>query len=155
MDVNKCRVPLQRGDTLHSRRAVSPLMRLVKGEKSTIQVIERFGSVSPQLWGKTPWRWSGAFYLSSYSTNLLRGFADQRLFRVPPSCKCTIHLQKSLPSSPFEQVPTAQQLVSLTAIVARRQESQEMSTGIRVTVNPQSRIELKFIRRNDDVGLAC
>ncbi|GFV24029.1 hypothetical protein TNCV_235981 [Trichonephila clavipes] len=34
MDVCKCIVPLWHGDTLHSHRAASSLMRLVEGEES-------------------------------------------------------------------------------------------------------------------------
>ncbi|GFT32717.1 hypothetical protein TNCV_2641331 [Trichonephila clavipes] len=36
------------------------------------------------------------------STNLTRGLADRRLFRLPPCREGTIHLQTSVPSARFE-----------------------------------------------------
>ncbi|GFV20211.1 hypothetical protein TNCV_4195091 [Trichonephila clavipes] len=62
----------------------------------------RFGSVRPQFRGKTLWGWSEASYLSSFSTNHIRGFAARRLFRVPTCRKGTIHLQISMSSPGFE-----------------------------------------------------
>ncbi|GFX48818.1 hypothetical protein TNCV_902001 [Trichonephila clavipes] len=40
----------------------------------------------------------GASHHSSPSINLMRGLGAQRLFRVPPCRKSTIHLQTSMPS---------------------------------------------------------
>ncbi|GFX11161.1 hypothetical protein TNCV_4424201 [Trichonephila clavipes] len=50
---------------------------------STILVTVRFGSVRTQFRGTTPYVWSGASRRSSFSTNLTRGLATRRLFRVP------------------------------------------------------------------------
>ncbi|GFX68613.1 hypothetical protein TNCV_1800261 [Trichonephila clavipes] len=52
-----------------------------------MQVTVRFGSVPPQFRGRTPWGWSEASHLSSPSTNLTRGLAARRQFRVPPCLK--------------------------------------------------------------------
>ncbi|GFS95111.1 hypothetical protein TNCV_2704661 [Trichonephila clavipes] len=49
--------------------------------------------------------WSEAFHLSSPSTNLTSGLAARRLFRVPPCCAGTIHLQTSMSSLEFEPRP--------------------------------------------------
>ncbi|GFX02687.1 hypothetical protein TNCV_2011311 [Trichonephila clavipes] len=49
--------------------------------------------------------WSEAFHLSSPSTDLTRGLAPRRLFRVPPCHAGTIHLQTSMFSPGFEPSP--------------------------------------------------
>ncbi|GFW43829.1 hypothetical protein TNCV_2854621 [Trichonephila clavipes] len=72
---------------------------------STIQVTERFNSVSPQFRRRTFWGWSGASHLSSSSTNLTRGLVAQLLFKVPPCREVTIHSQISMPSPGFEPSP--------------------------------------------------
>ncbi|GFU88690.1 hypothetical protein TNCV_4443671 [Trichonephila clavipes] len=41
----------------------------------------------------------------SSSTNLTRGLATRRLFRVPPFCESTVYLQTSMPSPGFEPSP--------------------------------------------------
>ncbi|GFX27725.1 hypothetical protein TNCV_3662121 [Trichonephila clavipes] len=60
--------------------------------------------------------------LSSFSTNLIRGLAARRQFRVPPCRKGTIHLQTSIPSPGFEPRPygTAVSLASYTAWVTEK-----------------------------------
>ncbi|GFV61553.1 hypothetical protein TNCV_4543851 [Trichonephila clavipes] len=69
---------------------------------------ERFSSVSLQFRGRTPWGWSGASNLSSPTTNLTRGFAARRIFKVPHAAKA-LHIYKHpcllRDSNP---VPTAQ-----------------------------------------------
>ncbi|GFT75572.1 hypothetical protein TNCV_1135401 [Trichonephila clavipes] len=62
-------------------------------------VTVRFCSVPPQLRGRTPWGWSGP------STNLTRGLAARKLFKVPPCRESTTHLQTSMPSPGFEHRP--------------------------------------------------
>ncbi|GFT37740.1 hypothetical protein TNCV_3892671, partial [Trichonephila clavipes] len=52
-----------------------------------------------------PGGWSGAFHLSSPSTNLMRGLAARRLFKVPSCREGTIHLQTSMSSPGFEPSP--------------------------------------------------
>ncbi|GFS88508.1 uncharacterized protein TNCV_1461451 [Trichonephila clavipes] len=52
MDVCKCIVPSQHGGTLNSRRAVSPLVRLVEG-KERWEGPDHPQSVPPQNWGVT------------------------------------------------------------------------------------------------------
>ncbi|GFX54775.1 hypothetical protein TNCV_2556611 [Trichonephila clavipes] len=49
--------------------------------------------------------WSRASHLSFPSTNLTRGLATRRLFRIPPRRKGNIHLQTSLSSPGFEFGP--------------------------------------------------
>ncbi|GFU03314.1 hypothetical protein TNCV_3338331 [Trichonephila clavipes] len=49
--------------------------------------------------------WSGASHLSSPSTDLTRGLAARRLFKVPPCREGTIHLQTSMSSPRFEPSP--------------------------------------------------
>ncbi|GFW41175.1 hypothetical protein TNCV_842151 [Trichonephila clavipes] len=68
-------------------------------------VTVRFGSNPPQFRGRTLWGWSEASHFSSPSTNLTRGFAARRLFRVPPCREGTIHLQTSMSSPGFEPSP--------------------------------------------------
>ncbi|GFU83318.1 hypothetical protein TNCV_3739291 [Trichonephila clavipes] len=46
--------------------------------------------------------WSGTSHFSSPSTNLTRGLATRRLFRVPPCRKGTLPLQTHMPSPGFE-----------------------------------------------------
>ncbi|GFU64968.1 hypothetical protein TNCV_4460311 [Trichonephila clavipes] len=65
-----------------------------------MQVTVRFCSVLPQFRRRKPWGRSGASHLSSPPTNHTRGLAAQRLFRVPPCRKDTIHLQTSMSSGP-------------------------------------------------------
>ncbi|GFX50667.1 hypothetical protein TNCV_2722531 [Trichonephila clavipes] len=50
---------------------------------------------------------SGVSRLSSPSTNLTRGHAVRRLFRVPPCHEGTIHLQTPMPSPGLEPRPYA------------------------------------------------
>ncbi|GFX21201.1 uncharacterized protein TNCV_4367801 [Trichonephila clavipes] len=66
---------------------------------STIQETERFNSVSPQFKGRTPWGGQGP------PTNLTRGLAARRLFKVPPCREGTIHLQTSMSSPGLEPSP--------------------------------------------------
>ncbi|GFT01676.1 hypothetical protein TNCV_4205051 [Trichonephila clavipes] len=72
---------------------------------STIQMTERFSSVSPQFRGRAPWGWSGAYHVSSPSTNLTRELAARRLFKIPSCREGTIHLQTSMSSPGFETSP--------------------------------------------------
>ncbi|GFX59610.1 hypothetical protein TNCV_3753751 [Trichonephila clavipes] len=51
---------------------------------------------------KNTLEWSGTSHLSSPSTNLRRGLAARRVFRIPPGREGTIHLQTSIPSPGFE-----------------------------------------------------
>ncbi|GFT90500.1 hypothetical protein TNCV_4491881 [Trichonephila clavipes] len=66
---------------------------------------------STSLLGSTPilrentLGWLRAFHLSCPSTNLTRGLAARRLFKVSPCCKGTIHLQTSMPSPGLELRP--------------------------------------------------
>ncbi|GFV53040.1 hypothetical protein TNCV_4643991 [Trichonephila clavipes] len=53
----------------------------------------------------TPWGRSKPSHLSSLSTNLTRGLAARRLFRVFPSRESTIHSQTSMSSPGFEPRP--------------------------------------------------
>ncbi|GFX05534.1 hypothetical protein TNCV_3434381 [Trichonephila clavipes] len=53
----------------------------------------------------TLWEWSGASLFSSPSTNLSRGRAARRLFRVPPCREATAHLQRSMTFPGFEPRP--------------------------------------------------
>ncbi|GFV25432.1 hypothetical protein TNCV_1147021 [Trichonephila clavipes] len=48
---------------------------------------------------------SGVSNLSSPSTNLTKGLAARRLFRVSPRCEDTKHLQTSIPSPGFKPRP--------------------------------------------------
>ncbi|GFV21708.1 hypothetical protein TNCV_164391 [Trichonephila clavipes] len=69
----------------------------------------RFSEIPPQFRGRTPW-WcgrgmSGTSHLSFPSTNLTRGLAARRLFRVFPSRKFTLHLQASMSSPGFGPRP--------------------------------------------------
>ncbi|GFU21534.1 uncharacterized protein TNCV_3827391 [Trichonephila clavipes] len=50
MDVCKCIVPAQHGGTLNSRRAASPLVRLVEGEERW-EASDHPQSVLPLNWG--------------------------------------------------------------------------------------------------------
>ncbi|GFY02071.1 uncharacterized protein TNCV_5099321 [Trichonephila clavipes] len=68
-------------------------------------VTERFGSIPPQLRGRTLWGCSEASHHSSPSTHLTRGLAARRLFKVLPCREGTIHLQTSLSSPRFEPSP--------------------------------------------------
>ncbi|GFU44426.1 uncharacterized protein TNCV_1505591 [Trichonephila clavipes] len=52
MDVCKCIVPLRHGDTLNSRQATSPLMRLVAGDERW-EVSTHPQGFLPQNWGGT------------------------------------------------------------------------------------------------------
>ncbi|GFX91639.1 hypothetical protein TNCV_3682251 [Trichonephila clavipes] len=70
-----------------------------------MQMTERFSLVSPQFRGRTPWGWSGAYHLSSPSTNLTRGLAARRLFKVLPCREGTMHSQISMSSPGFEPSP--------------------------------------------------
>ncbi|GFU93772.1 hypothetical protein TNCV_1659971 [Trichonephila clavipes] len=63
---------------------------------SPIQVTERFGSFNPNFEGEHPGGGQGP------STNLTRGLAAGRLFKVPPCREGTIHLQTSMSSPRFE-----------------------------------------------------
>ncbi|GFU09416.1 hypothetical protein TNCV_143921 [Trichonephila clavipes] len=63
---------------------------------STLQVTERFSSVSPQFRERKPWGWSGACHLT-------RGLAARRLLKVIP-CR-EVHLQTSMTSPGFEPSP--------------------------------------------------
>ncbi|GFW82877.1 uncharacterized protein TNCV_3494471 [Trichonephila clavipes] len=67
---------------------------------SAIQVTERFSSVHPNLEGKHQGGGLGP------STNLTRGLAARRLFKVPPCREGTIHLQTSMSSPGFEPSPS-------------------------------------------------
>ncbi|GFS86219.1 hypothetical protein TNCV_660981 [Trichonephila clavipes] len=69
-----------------------------------IQVIERFISVSPNLEREHSGGGQGTADLSSPSTNLTRGLAARRLFKVPYH-KGTIHLKTSTSSLGFEPSP--------------------------------------------------
>ncbi|GFV31594.1 transposable element Tcb2 transposase [Trichonephila clavipes] len=60
---------------------------------------------STRISRKNTLEWSGDSHLSSPSTNLTRGLAARRLFRVPPYRKGTIHLQTSMFPSAFEPRP--------------------------------------------------
>ncbi|GFV43130.1 uncharacterized protein TNCV_1410271 [Trichonephila clavipes] len=52
MDVSKCKVPSRHGVTLNSRRAASPLVRLVEGEERW-EAPDHPQCVLPQNWGGT------------------------------------------------------------------------------------------------------
>ncbi|GFX97635.1 uncharacterized protein TNCV_2841951 [Trichonephila clavipes] len=52
MDVCKCIVPAWHGGTLNSRRAASPLVRLVEGEERW-EAPDHPQGVLPQNWGET------------------------------------------------------------------------------------------------------
>ncbi|GFS71672.1 uncharacterized protein TNCV_4270641 [Trichonephila clavipes] len=52
MGVSKCIVPLRQGDTLNSRQAASPLVRLVEGGKRW-EAPDPSPSVLPQNWSET------------------------------------------------------------------------------------------------------
>ncbi|GFU01127.1 uncharacterized protein TNCV_2834941 [Trichonephila clavipes] len=52
MDVCKCIVPLWHGSTLNSRRAASPLVRLVQEEEKW-EAPDYLQGVLPQIWGET------------------------------------------------------------------------------------------------------
>ncbi|GFV51690.1 uncharacterized protein TNCV_1320461 [Trichonephila clavipes] len=53
MDVCKCIVPSRHEGTLNSRRATSPLVRLVEGEKRWEAPDHPQGVVLPQNWAET------------------------------------------------------------------------------------------------------
>ncbi|GFX78588.1 uncharacterized protein TNCV_30281 [Trichonephila clavipes] len=52
MDVCNCIVPSRHGGTLNSRRAASPLVRLVEGEERW-EALDHPQNVLPQNWGET------------------------------------------------------------------------------------------------------
>ncbi|GFX08943.1 uncharacterized protein TNCV_2966541 [Trichonephila clavipes] len=52
MDVCKCLVPSRHGGTLNSRRAASPLVRLMEGE-GRWEASDHPRGVLPQNWGET------------------------------------------------------------------------------------------------------
>ncbi|GFV49870.1 hypothetical protein TNCV_1391521 [Trichonephila clavipes] len=83
---------------------------------STIQVTVRFGSVPLQFRGRTLSGWSEASYLSSPSTNLPRGLAARRLFRVPHATKALHIFKHPCLLRDSNPVPKAQQKALLTAI---------------------------------------
>ncbi|GFW36709.1 uncharacterized protein TNCV_1220411 [Trichonephila clavipes] len=63
----------------------------------------RFYSVPPQFRGRKPGEGGAvASHFSFPSTNVTRGLAARRLFKVPPCRKCSIHLQTSMSSPGFE-----------------------------------------------------
>ncbi|GFT85095.1 hypothetical protein TNCV_791281 [Trichonephila clavipes] len=70
-----------------------------------MQVTLLFCSVPSNFEGEHPGSDQGAYHLSFPFTNLTRGHAARRLFRVPPCRKGTIHLQTSMPSPGFEPRP--------------------------------------------------
>ncbi|GFW66060.1 uncharacterized protein TNCV_588861 [Trichonephila clavipes] len=88
MDVCKCKVPARHGDTLNSRRAASPLVRLVEGE-------ERWeASDHPQ--GVLPLNWGGIEPNRTITCMVLKATANNRRhlalchdeFRGPRSGLC-------------------------------------------------------------------
>ncbi|GFU26086.1 hypothetical protein TNCV_5105441 [Trichonephila clavipes] len=65
-----------------------------------------FALFQPNFEGEqTPFGWSGTTHLSSSSTNLTRGLAARRVFKVPPCREGTIHLQASMSPPGFEPRP--------------------------------------------------
>ncbi|GFX23817.1 uncharacterized protein TNCV_1788481 [Trichonephila clavipes] len=82
---------------------------IVKGQMKAHEIHHGKGlgdaSVSPQFRGRTPWGWSGASHLSFPSTNLTKGLAARRLFKVSPCREGTMHLQTSMSSPGFEPSP--------------------------------------------------
>ncbi|GFX35638.1 uncharacterized protein TNCV_4469791 [Trichonephila clavipes] len=70
MDVCKCIVPSRHGGTLNSRRAVSPLMRWVKGE-------ERWEAPDPSQ-GVIPQNWGGKELNRSVTCMVLKAMANDR-----------------------------------------------------------------------------
>ncbi|GFW44676.1 hypothetical protein TNCV_4482211 [Trichonephila clavipes] len=73
--------------------------------RSTLQVTERFSSVSPHFSGRKPCGWLWSSHLSSLSINLTRGLVARRLFKVPPCREGTIYLQTPMSTPGFEPCP--------------------------------------------------
>ncbi|GFV27513.1 hypothetical protein TNCV_2540511 [Trichonephila clavipes] len=70
--------------------------------------------VSTPILLEDTWGWSGAFHLSSPSTNLTRELAARRLFIVAPCREGTTHLQTSTSSPGFKPSPYGTASASLT-----------------------------------------
>ncbi|GFX45068.1 hypothetical protein TNCV_3431161 [Trichonephila clavipes] len=81
-----------------------------------MQVTVRFGSIPPQIRGRTLWGWSEVSHLSSPSTNLTRGIAARRLFRVPHAAQGLYIYKHPYLLRDSNPVPTAQQSASLTTV---------------------------------------
>ncbi|GFW97460.1 uncharacterized protein TNCV_4991361 [Trichonephila clavipes] len=77
MDVCKCIVPLQQGGTLNSRRAVSPLGRLVEGE-------ERWGPLTFSQ-GVLRHNWDGTELNRTVICMVLKATANERRTSSPLS----------------------------------------------------------------------
>ncbi|GFW25401.1 uncharacterized protein TNCV_3721291 [Trichonephila clavipes] len=75
MDVYKCIVPLRQGGTLNSRRAASPLVRLVEGKERWEAPDHPWGVVLPQNWGETELNRSVAYMVLKATANDRRHLA--------------------------------------------------------------------------------
>ncbi|GFX54167.1 hypothetical protein TNCV_2338031 [Trichonephila clavipes] len=69
---------------------------------STMSVTEIFWLVSIPILRENTLGLVRSSHLSCPSTNLMRGFAARRPFRVPPHHEDNIHLQTSMPCMEFE-----------------------------------------------------
>ncbi|GFV43567.1 hypothetical protein TNCV_1690111 [Trichonephila clavipes] len=92
------------GHEIHHGKGLDARMSLIVA-LSTIQVTIQFSWFHPNPEGENPRKGPEAFKLFFPSTNLTRGLAARRLFRVPHGAKIRYIWQTSMPSPGFEPRP--------------------------------------------------